>query len=106
MNLTSMVAPVLSLDPVSKNAGIESVKKSEAGGTFESIYQSAIGLISETNRYTHEAEEAQISYALGLNDNIHDLLVAQNKANLSLQYTVAIRNSILDAYKELMQMQF
>lgn len=73
---------------------------------FEQIYQSAIGLLEETNRYTHEAEEAQMAYALGLNDNIHDLMIAQNKANLSLQYTVAIRNGILDAYKELMQMQF
>ena len=47
-----------------------------------------------------------MSYMLGLNDNVHDLLIAQNKANISLQYTVAIRNGVLEAYKELMAMQF
>lgn len=99
--------------PVNKIQGLESAyrtaateKKSEGNGAFEALYQSAIGLLEETNRYTHEAEEAQMSYMLGLNDNVHDLLIAQNKANLSLQYTVAIRNGVLDAYKELMQMQF
>lgn len=84
----------------------DTVKKDGNNSTFEAIYQSAIGLLEETNQYTHEAEEAQMSYALGLNDNIHDLMIAQSKANISLQYTVAIRNGVLDAYKELMNMQF
>ncbi|MGN1084167.1 MAG: flagellar hook-basal body complex protein FliE [Lachnospiraceae bacterium] len=99
--------------PISRIQGLEAgyqtaavTEKAEGGSSFESLYQSAIGLLEETNRYTHEAEEAMMSYALGLNDNVHDLLIAQNKANLSLQYTVAIRNGVLDAYKELMQMQF
>lgn len=99
--------------PVSKIQGLESgsqkasaVQKQEGESTFETLYQSAIGLLEETNRYTHEAEEAQMSYMLGLNDNIVDLMAAQRKASTSLQYTVAICNGILDAYKELMQMQF
>ncbi|MCH5273882.1 MAG: flagellar hook-basal body complex protein FliE [Lachnospiraceae bacterium] len=99
--------------PINKIQGLEAgfqktsaTQKKESGSTFEELYQSAIGLLEETNRYTHEAEEAQMSYMLGLNDNIVDLMVAQNKASTSLQYTVAIRNGILDAYKELMQMQF
>lgn len=99
--------------PINKIQGLDNVYQSTAvtektgeGTSFESLYQSAIQLLEETNQYTHEAEEAQMAYALGLNDNIHDLLIAQNKANLSLQYTVAIRNGVLDAYKELMQMQF
>ncbi len=103
----SLIAPINKLQPLENVFQTQPVQeKSEASGTFESIYQSAIGLLEETNRYTHEAEEAQMSYMLGLNDNVHDLLIAQNKANLSLQYTVAIRNNILDAYKELMAMQF
>ena len=103
----SLIAPINRIQGVTTNiAGVAATEKSENGSAFEAIYQSAIGLLEETNRYTHEAEEAQMSYMLGLNDNVHDLLIAQNKANLSLQYTVAIRNGVLDAYKELMQMQF
>lgn len=103
----SLFAPINKIQALDSGIQVNTVKdKSEKTGAFEALYQSAIGLLEETNRYTHEAEEAQMSYMLGLNDNVHDLLIAQNKANLSLQYTVAIRNGVLDAYKELMQMQF
>lgn len=103
----SLIAPINRIQPLDSGLTVNAVKdKSEKSGAFEDLYQSAIGLLEETNRYTHEAEEAQMSYMLGLNDNVHDLLIAQNKANLSLQYTVAIRNGVLDAYRELMQMQF
>lgn len=103
----SLIAPINRIQSLEAGSAASAGKdKPEVSGTFEALYQSAIGLLEETNRYTHEAEEAQMSYMLGLNDNVHDLLIAQNKANLSLQYTVAIRNGILEAYKELMQMQF
>lgn len=104
MNLLESIQKIQSPELTSGTGRVS--KTTNGDSAFEQIYQSAIGLLEETNRYTHEAEEAQMAYALGLNDNIHDLMVAQNKANLSLQYTVAIRNGILDAYKELMQMQF
>lgn len=103
----SSIAPINSIQSLGNVYQTATVtEKTEGESVFEKMYQSAIGLIQETNQYTHEAEEAQMAYALGLNDNVHDLLIAQNKANLSLQYTVAIRNGVLDAYKELMQMQF
>ncbi|MBQ8316137.1 MAG: flagellar hook-basal body complex protein FliE [Lachnospiraceae bacterium] len=103
----SLIAPINKIQPLDSGFQVNPVKEtSEKSGAFEALYQSAIGLLEETNRYTHEAEEAQMSYMLGLNDNVHDLLIAQNKANISLQYTVAIRNGVLEAYKELMAMQF
>ncbi len=74
--------------------------------TFENLFQSALSMVNDTNNLTNAAEQAEISYALGLTDNTHDLQVAQQKANLSLQYTVAVRNKVLEAYKEIMNLQF
>ena len=37
--------------------------------------------------------------------NTHELGVYQQKANIALQYTVAIRDKALEAYKEIMNMQ-
>lgn len=73
--------------------------------SFSSILNSAIGMISETNSLINSAETSEINYMLGYTDNLHDVMVAQQKANVSLQYTVQIRNKILDAYKELMNIQ-
>ena len=46
-----------------------------------------------------------MSFALGYTDSVHDLALAQRKANISLQYTVRVTNAVVSAYKELMNMQ-
>ena len=56
--------------------------------------------------YHIDFEEEEIKYALGETDNIHDLQIAQQKANVSLQYTVAVRDAFVTGYKELMNLQF
>ncbi len=87
--------------------GITSNQETTTNNTaFEALFQSAVSMINETNEYTKQAEEAEISYALGLTTNTHELQIAQQKANVSLQYTVAVRNAVMDAYKEIMQLQF
>jgi flagellar hook-basal body complex protein FliE len=73
---------------------------------FEALFQSALSLVNETDELTNKAEEEEIKYAIGQSDNTHDLQVAQQKANLSLQYTVAVRSAVIDAYKEIMNLQF
>lgn len=75
------------------------------GQSFDSIFQSMIGLIDETNRYQNLAESAEIQFAMGDSVNTHDLLIAQNKANTALNYTVAVRDKIIEAYREIMNMQ-
>jgi flagellar hook-basal body complex protein FliE len=60
--------------------------------------------LTETNDLQNAAESAEIQFALGESTNTHDLLIAESKAEVALQYTVAVRDKIIDAYKELMQM--
>ncbi len=82
------------------------LKKTNHNETFESLFQSALSMVKETESLTNAAEKEEISYALGLSDNIHDLQIAQQKANLSLQYTVTVRNKVMEAYREIMNLQF
>ncbi len=103
MNITSLN----NLTQFSNNGVNLATKASEnRNATFESLFQAAVDMVKQTNSYTNAAEEAEMSYALGLTDSTHDLQVAQQKANLALQYTVAVRNNVMDAYKEIMNMQF
>ncbi|MCI8308010.1 MAG: flagellar hook-basal body complex protein FliE [Lachnospiraceae bacterium] len=85
---------------------VNSVTDKSSNVSFETLFQSAMGLVNETNGLTNKAEEEEIKFAMGMSDSIVDLQAAQKKASLSLQYTVAVRNTVLDAYKELMNMQF
>lgn len=72
--------------------------------SFSSVLNSVMGHLDETNTLQNQAEMEEIKFALGESDNTHDLLIAEAKASVALQYTVAVRDKLLDAYKELMQM--
>lgn len=82
-----------------------STKKTSDGDSFDSIYNAAIGLVDSTNTYIEAAQQAEVDFALGNLSSAHELGVVQQKANLALQYTVAIRDKLLEAYKEIMNMQ-
>jgi len=64
-----------------------------------------MNMINETNELRNTADAEQIRFALGEAENTHDLLIAETKALTALQYTVAVRDKALDAYKEIMNMQ-
>lgn len=75
------------------------------GNMFESFLNTAIDNIKTTNSYLSDWEDEEIKFALGETENTHDLTIALAKASTALQYTVAIRDKVMDAYKELMQIQ-
>lgn len=79
-------------------------KKAE-GSLFEAFLNSAIDNIKITNEYLSNAENEEIKFAMGETETTHDLAIALQKASTALQYTVAVRDKLIEAYKELMQMQ-
>lgn len=102
---TEIINGVSSVSNLS-NLKTNSVKSSNNTATFENLFQSALDMINQTNELTNQAEEEEMKYAMGISDSTHSLQVAQQKANISLQYTVAVRNAVVDAYKEIMNLQF
>ena len=95
---------VSSLDTLSSVAGLGENKKTD-GKLFDAFLNTAIDNIKTTNSYLSDAEDEKIRFALGETDNTHDLSIAMQKASTALQYTVAIRDKLLEAYKEIMQIQ-
>ncbi len=82
-----------------------STSKTVTDESFGSMLDSAMSNISDTNSLMKDAEEEQIKFALGLSENTHDLSIAAAKASTALQYTVALRDKFIEAYKEIMQIQ-
>lgn len=78
-------------------------KESEDG--FSSLLSAAMNMVNETNNLTNQMEAEKLNFAMGFSDNAHDLMIAQKKAVLSLQYTVAVKNKLLEAYKEIINIQ-
>lgn len=104
MNIQSVgrINELSNIGNLNANTGV----KENRNAAFETLFEAAANMIKETNQYTNEAEEAEMAFSLGLLDNTHDLQIAQQKANLALQFTISVRNQVLDAYKEIMNLQF
>lgn len=73
--------------------------------SFDSVLASAMNMLTETNELQNDAQSAKIQFALGEAENPHDMQIAAAKAQEALQYTTAVRDKMLDAYKEIMNMQ-
>ena len=61
--------------------------------------------MQDVNRMQIESDEHKELLAIGELDNLHDLTIAAEKANISLQVTMSIRSKIVEAYKEIMRIQ-
>ena len=108
MDLSSInrITPLKNIEGVGSLTGSLLPKTEEASGNvFESFLNTAIDNLNTTNSYLSDAENEEIKFALGETENTHDLAVALQKASTALQYTVAVKNKVLEAYKELMNMQ-
>lgn len=108
------LAAITSLSGLSRTSGVnysESLtnlpeKSGKTDGTmFDAFLNTAIDNIKTTNSYLSDMEDEKIKFALGETENTHDLMISIQKASTALQYTVAIRDKLLESYKELMQMQ-
>lgn len=111
MDLTSISAlnAVDGLKGIGTTSSITGILPDKArqteGGLFDTFLNSAIDTLKTTNSYLSDSEDEKIRFALGEVDNAHDLSIAMQKASAALQYTVAVRDKLLEAYRELMQMQ-
>ncbi|MCR5801738.1 MAG: flagellar hook-basal body complex protein FliE [Lachnospiraceae bacterium] len=106
VSLIRQLTGAVDLHKMTNTKGVESLYGEAADGTmFGSILNSAIDNIKTTNSYLSDAENEEMLFALGESDSTHDLMIALNKAQTALSYTVAIRDKVLEAYKELMQIQ-
>ncbi len=104
MDAVSPVSKLGRTDAVGQASG-ETSKRTADGNMFDAILNSAIDNLNTTNAYLSNAENEKMLFALGETENTHDLTIALQKASTALQYTVAVRDKFIEAYKEIMNMQ-
>ena len=61
--------------------------------------------MAETNRLAQASEALQNEAATGGDVDLHDVMIAGEKANLALQVTLQVRNKLVEAYQDVMRMQ-
>lgn len=106
MNISGLNSISMNSVPAAFQTGTaQDISEKADGSLFEALLNTAIDNINTTNNYLSNAENEKVKFALGETENPHDLSIALDKASTVLQYTVAIRDRVLEAYREIMQMQ-
>ncbi len=77
-------------------------KKSTAAVNFGELLQNAL---EKVNLSQLEAEAVSSKLITGEIEDLHQVMIAVEKAGLSLQLTVQVTNKIIEAYKEITRMQ-
>jgi flagellar hook-basal body complex protein FliE len=93
----------LKLMPVSSK-GIEPVTSPTEGGnkSFSEFLTDALG---EVNKLQATSAKASFDLAAGTIQDVSQVTIATEKANIALQLTMQVRNKMIDAYQEVMRMQ-
>lgn len=73
------------------------------GGDFAQVFQSMVG---QVNGQQIDAEKVAKAFSAGdPNVNLHEVMAALQKANISFQAMTQVRNKLMSAYQEVMSTQ-
>lgn len=82
---------------------VEPPGKTADGKTFQDVLTD---FVSQVDNSQKDYDAAITAVANGETDNLHQVMIAQSQAQLSLKLAVEVRNKLVEAYKEAMRTQF
>lgn len=102
MSSINAISGVNGLNRVLDTAKTSDNTQNTSNVSFKSILE---GLINNTNETDNADKMANLELLTGDLDNMHDVVIAGEEADIALRLTMSIRNKALDAYTEIMRMQ-
>lgn len=85
--------------------GLKSGLPAGPGPEIANFQQALSGALQQTNQYALQADTMVKKLAAGEVTDLHQVMIAVEKAGLSLQMTMQVRNKMVEAYQEIMRMQ-
>jgi flagellar hook-basal body complex protein FliE len=79
------------------------VREAPAARSFSDTFENSLAKVRDLQ---NEKTQAVESFASGETQNVHELMITLQKAGLAMNLTSAVRNKVLEAYRELSRMQF
>lgn len=64
-----------------------------------------IDALNNVNTLEQESAKMTEDFIAGRTDDIDSVLIASEKATISLQFIMEVRNKVMEAYQEIMRMQ-
>lgn len=97
-----MAAPISSIASIAGIAPIQAPGQSSKPGAFQSVLDTAIKSVESAQT---DAGDAVQKFLSGENEEVHSMAIAVQKAQMTFDLGLQVRNKVVDAYQEIMRMQ-
>lgn len=87
---------------INSASGVNAKEKTTGVESFSNILSSSLDKINDAQIVS---ENMNAAFVAGDDAQISDVMLAGEEAKISLQFAVQVRNKLIDAYKELTNMQ-
>lgn len=94
------IKPICPIDPIPTDG---SKTEKVEGPNFKEFLKNSI---NEMNDLNQQAEQAVEKLASGEVKDIHEVMIAVEKANMTFSMMMQIRNKLMQAYQEVSRMRF
>ena len=99
INTVSSILP--SIKSIPSVPGSNSDVQESGKADFGQVLNQAL---DNVNQIQKNADDTTNQFMAGKLDNMHTMMIEGQKADLALQFTLQVRNKVLDAYNEIMRM--
>jgi len=89
-------------DDVLAQTTVQTAPDNKSAENFIKSFSSAVGGgLNSVNNAVESANKAQEALAMGEDVSVHDVMIAAEKASLSMQMAMQLRNKLISAYTEI-----
>jgi flagellar hook-basal body complex protein FliE len=99
--MTPIIPSNLTIPSLPSLSGVQSTAAS-SGSAFQSVLTNAISTVES---FQHNAAESVNKFLSGEGEELHKVAMATQQADLSMQLFMQVRNKVVTAYNQVMQMQ-
>ncbi|MCL2616137.1 MAG: flagellar hook-basal body complex protein FliE [Defluviitaleaceae bacterium] len=101
-----LVNPISSLaNPFTPAENQGPIAQTRTTQVFDDVLSAAQSMFNRTNALQQQADVAQLDFVMGRNDNFLTVILAQERAYSSMNFTVNVVSRAVQAYQEIMRMQ-
>ncbi|MCX7715740.1 MAG: flagellar hook-basal body complex protein FliE [Clostridia bacterium] len=102
MNSITAINAISGINNAAGAQTLDTVGQTDAGASFKEVFESLIDKANETDAVD---QQANLNLMTGDMNNLHDVIISGEEADLALRLAVQVRNKVVDAYSEIMRMQ-
>ncbi len=90
----------------SETVAPQSPARTDAKERWASFSEKVRTAIDEVDGLEKDSMKLSQDFVLGRVENLHDVMIAAEKARTATNLTLEVRSKVIDSYKEIMRMQF